>query len=167
MIRPCQEGDFAAMLAVINDAAQAYRGVIPADRWHEPYMPADELRGEIRAGVRFWGWEADGELVGVMGIQQIRDVTLIRHAYVRTDRQRRGVGGELLATLLETTDRPVLIGTWAAAGWAIRFYEKHGFRLLPRPEGERLLGEYWTIPDRQTATSVVLADRKWQELHGP
>jgi GNAT superfamily N-acetyltransferase len=167
MIRPCQEGDFAAMLAVINDAAQAYRGAIPADRWREPYMPAEELRGEIEDGVRFWGREADGELVGVMGIQDVKDVTLIRHAYVRTDRQRRGVGGELLAALLEMTDRPVLIGTWADAAWAIRFYEKHGFRLLPRPEGERLLRKYWKIPDRQTETSVVLADRKWQERHGP
>ena len=127
MIRPCIDADFDAMYSIINEAAEAYRGVIPADRWHEPYMPVEELRHEIQSGVRFWGCEEDGELVGVMGIQDVQDVTLIRHAYVRTAQRSKGIGGKLLAELRKLTARPVLIGTWAAATWAIRFYEKHGF----------------------------------------
>lgn len=161
MIRPCDENDFAAIYAIVNDAAQAYRGVIPADRWHEPYMPEGELRHEIASGVAFWGFEEGGELVGVMGIQHVQDVTLIRHAYVRTARRGQGIGSELLAHLRTLTGRPILIGTWAAATWAIRFYEKHGFRLVTPAEKDRLLGKYWRIPRRQVETSVVLADARW------
>jgi GNAT superfamily N-acetyltransferase len=166
VIRRCTEADLAAILAIVNDAAQAYRGHIPADRWHEPYMPEDELRHEIDAGVVFWGWEQDGELVGVMGLQDVADVTLIRHAYVATAARRQGIGGKLLQFLLERTARPVLIGTWAAASWAIRFYEKHGFQVVPPAEKERLLRRYWRIPDRQIETSVVLAGPSWQAREG-
>jgi purine-nucleoside phosphorylase/GNAT superfamily N-acetyltransferase len=167
MIRPCTEGDFALILAIINEAAQAYRGIIPADRWTEPYMPADELRHEMDAGVAFWGCEEDRELVGVMGIQHVQDVTLIRHAYVRPARQGRGVGSRLMAHLLTLTDRPVLVGTWAAASWAVLFYEKHGFRTVSQAEKDRLLRTYWSIPDRQVETSVVLADARWFERSSP
>jgi GNAT superfamily N-acetyltransferase len=166
VIRRCTEADLAAILAIVNDAAQAYRGHIPADRWHEPYMPENELRHEIDAGVVFWGWEQDGELVGVMGLQDVADVTLIRHAYVATAARRQGIGGKLLQFLLERTARPVLIGTWAAASWAIRFYEKHGFQVVPPAEKERLLRRYWRIPDRQIETSVVLAGPSWQAREG-
>ena len=144
------------MFEIINDAAQAYRGVIPADCWHEPYMPLEELQREIRGGVSFWGFDQGGELAGVMGIQDRGDVTLVRHAYVRTSERRKGIGEKLLAFLETLTDKPILIGTWAAASWAIRFYEKNGYRLLPRPEIERLLRKYWSIPERQLETSVVL-----------
>ncbi len=157
MIRACSGDDLAAIYAIINDAARAYRGVIPDDRWREPYMPMDELRAEIRDGVAFWGYEAEGELLGVMGIQDRGAVTLIRHAYVRTGVRNRGIGTALLAGLEETTGKPILIGTWAAAGWAIRFYEKNGYYLLSRERTERLLRRYWNIPERQIATSVVLA----------
>ncbi len=163
MIRRCHEDDFEAIFEIVNDAASAYRDVIPADRWSEPYMPREELRGEIRAGVLFWGYEEDGALAGVMGIQHVRDVTLIRHAYVRTASQRRGIGVALLASLHALTDRPVLIGTWADARWAIRFYEKHGFRLVTPEEKDRLLREYWTVDERQIESSVVLADQAWFE----
>jgi len=152
------ENDFEIILAVINDGAAAYRGVVPADRLGDPYMSARELRREIEAGVSFWGFEDDGEIAGVMGIQDVQDVTLIRHAYVRRDRQRRGIGGELLRHLRILTARPVLMGTWAAASWAIRFYERHGFRLVSATEKDRLLRKYWVIPERQVDTSVVLAD---------
>ncbi len=161
MIRHCDDQDLQAMLAVINDAAQAYRGVIPADRWKEPYMPREELRHEIASGVVFWGYEVDGELVGVMGIQDVKDVTLIRHAYVRTAHQRQGIGRELLRHLIALSSRPTLVGTWADAVWAIGFYERHGFRLVSREEKERLLRTYWSIPERQVETSVVLADERW------
>lgn len=163
MIRPCKSEDLEAIYAIINEAAAAYKGVIPEDRWHEPYMPHDELQSELDAGVRFWGYEEEGKLVGVMGIQDVQDVTLIRHAYVRPDSQQRGIGGRLLNALRQQTDRPLLIGTWAAAGWAIRFYEKHGFRQVSREEKNRLLARYWSIPERQIETSVVLADEKWFE----
>jgi GNAT superfamily N-acetyltransferase len=156
-IRPCRDDERAAILAIVDAAAEAYRGVIPADRWHEPYMPADELDAEIEAGVVFWGYEDDGELVGIMGIQHMDDVDLIRHAYVLPDRQGRGIGGELLEQLAGSATRRMLVGTWAAAEWAIRFYERHGFELLPREEGAALLRTYWTIPERQIDTSVVLA----------
>ena len=162
MVRPCTEADVAAILAIVNDAAQAYRGHIPADRWHEPYMPEEELRHELDAGVVFWGWEEAGKLVGVMGLQDVADVALIRHAYVATAARRKGIGGGMLKFLLARTSRPVLIGTWAAATWAIRFYEKHGFRVVSPAEKERCLRKYWRIPDRQIETSVVLADPKWQ-----
>ncbi len=127
-------------------------------------MPGEELRHEMACGVSFWGFEDREDLLGVMGIQNIQDVTLIRHAYVLPDRQQRGVGSELLRFLLKQTDRPVLIGTWAAASWAVRFYEKHGFRTVSESEKNRLLGKYWSIPVRQVETSVVLADRKWFSL---
>ena len=152
-IRPCRDHERAAILAIVNAAAAAYRGVIPADRWHEPYMPAAELDAEIAAGCAFWGYEADGGLLGVMGIQPVRDVDLIRHAYVLPASQGLGVGGELLEHLLASATRPVLVGTWAAAEWAIRFYRRHGFEPAPQD----LLRTYWTIPERQVETSVVLA----------
>jgi GNAT superfamily N-acetyltransferase len=132
--------------------------VIPDDCWHEPYMPADELAREVVAGVVFWGYEADGELLGVMGIQPVRDVDLIRHAYVLPEAQKRGVGGALLAHLRGQSVRRMLIGTWATADWAIRFYRKHGFALVPAEQKTRLLRTYWTVPDRQIETSVVLAN---------
>lgn len=163
MIRPCDDADFDAIYSIINEAAEAYRGVIPADRWHEPYMSRDQLRREIASGVRFWGWQEDGELVGVMGIQDVQDVTLIRHAYVSTARRGRGIGGRLLGELRTMTTRPVLIGTWAAAAWAIRFYEKHGFRTVTPEEKDRMLKRYWSIPERQVQTSVVLGDERWLE----
>ncbi len=163
MIRRCTEDDLETIYSIINDAAMAYKGVIPEDRWHEPYMPHEELRREIDAGVVFWGYEEGGELLGIMGIQDVQDVTLFRHAYVRTKMRCRGIGGRLLAFLYDRTNRPVLIGTWAAAVWAIRFYEKHGFRLVTADEKDRLLRKYWSIPKRQTEASVVLADKKWWE----
>jgi GNAT superfamily N-acetyltransferase len=156
-IRPCRDDERAAILAIVNSAAEAYRDVIPADRWHEPYMPAEELDAEIAAGVVFWGYEEEGELVGIMGIQRLRDVDLIRHAYVSPDRQRGGVGGTLLEQLARSATRRMLVGTWAAAEWAIRFYQRHGFELLSREEGAELLRTYWAIPERQIETSVVLA----------
>ena len=156
-IRPCRDDERAAILAIVNAAAEAYRGVIPADRWREPYMPAEELDAEIAAGVRFWGYEADGALVGIMGIQPVRDVDLIRHAYVRPGSQRRGVGGAVLEHLMRAATRQTLVGTWAAAEWAIRFYEQHGFELVSPARKDVLLSTYWNIPDRQIETSVVLA----------
>jgi N-acetylglutamate synthase-like GNAT family acetyltransferase len=161
-IRRCTDADVPAMFAIINDAAQAYRGVIPADRWHEPYMPEEELRAEIAAGVVFWGFEQDGRLVGVMGLQDVKDVALIRHAYVATAARRGGIGGRLLGHLMGETGRPVLIGTWAAASWAVRFYEQHGFTVTTPDEKARLLRAYWSIPDRQIETSVVLVDERWR-----
>lgn len=158
MIRRCIDADFAAIHAIINDASVAYRGVIPADCWHEPYMPQDALAREIGNGVQFWGWEQDGALSGVMGIQDVQDVTLIRHAYVRTVMRNHGIGARLLGYLRTLTDRPLLIGTWAAAGWAIRFYEKNGFRVVDDNEKVTLLKRYWSIPDRQIETSVVLTE---------
>jgi len=165
MITLTTDDDFEAMYEIINDAAQAYEGVIPADRYHEPYMPREQLRREIDDGVVFWGYREDGELVGIMGIQDVRDVTLIRHAYVRTSRRSQGIGGKLLTFLMGRTSRPTLIGTWAAADWAVRFYEKHGFVLVTPQEKDRLLGRYWKIPARQVQTSAVLADRRWLDLH--
>jgi N-acetylglutamate synthase-like GNAT family acetyltransferase len=156
MIRRCTADDVPAIDAIINEAAAAYRGVIPPDCWHEPYMTRDHLVDEIAAGVEFWGWDDDGSLVGVMGLQTVRDVTLIRHAYVRASHQGRGVGGALLTRLGRETAGPVLVGTWAAATWAIRFYERHGFRLVGGDEKDRLLQTYWTISPRQRETSVVL-----------
>ena len=164
MIRLCIGDDVEDIYTIINDAAEAYRGIIPEDRWHVPYMPRDELKSEIEAGVVFWGCEQDGELAGVMGIQDIQDVTLIRHAYVRTARRNRGIGGRLLRELREKTGRPLLIGTWDDAVWAIRFYETYGFQLVTPDEKNRLLKKYWSIPERQVETSVVLADRRWFDL---
>lgn len=156
MIRKCATDDFETMYEIINDAARAYKGVIPDDRWHEPYMPREELRREIDDGVAFWGYEFDGVLSGVMGIQDVKDVTLIRHAYVRTSLRGSGIGSALLAHLRTLTDRPILIGTWTDAAWAVRFYERHGFIATSREETARLLRAYWNIPERQVETSVVL-----------
>ncbi len=156
-IRRCGDEDLATMLAIVNAAAEAYRGVIPADRWHEPYMPESELRAEIAAGVEFWGLQTDDGLVGVMGVQPVKDVDLIRHAYVRPDRQRHGVGAELIEHLRRRSTRRMLVGTWAAASWAIGFYQRHGFGLVAPEAAAALFRTYWTIPERQIATSVVLA----------
>jgi GNAT superfamily N-acetyltransferase len=156
-IRRCRDDDRTAILAIINNAAEAYRGVIPADRWHEPYMPREELEREIAAGVVFWGYEEDGRLVGVMGLQPVRDVDLIRHAYVLPSSQRRGVGGALLGHLRRSTTRDILVGTWEAADWAIRFYRRHGFELVAPARKTVLLKTYWNIPDRQIEASVVLS----------
>ena len=150
------------MFDIINDAAQAYRGVIPEDRWHEPYMPKSELKHEIDDGVRFWGYEDKKVLIGVMGIQDKGDVDLIRHAYVRTDRRKQGVGTELLHYLEARSVKPILIGTWTDATWAVRFYQKNGYLLLEKDEKNRLLRKYWSIPERQVETSVVLADRNYK-----
>jgi N-acetylglutamate synthase-like GNAT family acetyltransferase len=159
MIRRCEESDFNTLFEIINDAAQAYKGVIPEDRWNEPYMPFDELMREIEDGVVFWGLEHDGQLLGVMGIQDKDDVTLIRHAYVRTGAQKMGVGTKLLRHLEGMTEKPVLVGTWAASSWAISFYEKNGYTLVSEEEKNRLLINYWSIPARQVETSVVLANQ--------
>jgi GNAT superfamily N-acetyltransferase len=158
MIRECAASDFEQIFQIINDGAQAYKGIIPADRWTEPYMSRDKLRHEIADGIAFWGFEAEGALAGVMGLQDVQDVTLIRHAYVRTANRNQGIGGKLLSHLRTITSRPVLIGTWADAVWAIGFYEKHGYRVVDPVEKDRLLKKYWNIPDRQVKTSVVLAE---------
>jgi GNAT superfamily N-acetyltransferase len=155
-IRLCRDEEREAIVAIVNAAAEAYRGVIPADRWHEPYMPREELDEEIAAGVAFWGYEADGALLGVMGIQPVRDVDLIRHAYVVPGSQRRGIGGALLDHLMRGRTRRVLVGTWAAAEWAIDFYRRHGFEHVGRARTAELLTSYWSIPERQIETSVVL-----------
>ncbi|MDX6661427.1 MAG: hypothetical protein QOJ55_2249, partial [Solirubrobacteraceae bacterium] len=152
------EDERAEIQAIVNAAAEAYRGAIPDDCWHEPYMGLRELDRELAAGVAFWGFEADGALIGVMGIQPVDDVDLIRHAYVRPGSQRQGVGGALLLHLRRLTARRILVGTWAAADWAIRFYRRHGFELVSPERRTALLEAYWTIPDRQVETSVVLAD---------
>jgi GNAT superfamily N-acetyltransferase len=162
MIRACTAADIAAIASIVNDAAQAYQGIIPEDRWHEPYMPLDELKKQIAAGVRFLGYESGGELAGVMGIQDRGEADLIRHAYVRTAQRKSGIGSRLLAKLEEGSRKPILIGTWAAATWAIGFYEKNGYRLLPREETVRVLKKYWSIPERQIETSVVLANSRWR-----
>jgi len=157
LIRLCRHDERPAVMSIINMAAEAYRGVIPADRWHEPYMSADELDREIAAGVTFWGYdEGNGTLAGIMGFQPVRDVDLIRHAYVLPGRQRRGIGRELLEHLRQASTRPLLVGTWAAAKWAIRFYERHGFVLVSPARKTILLTTYWNIPERQVETSVLL-----------
>ncbi len=163
VIRCCDERDFELIWSIINDGARAYVGVIPADCWTEPYMSRDELRAEMDDGVTFWGYQENDALKGVMGIQQVTDVTLIRHAYVRTGSQKRGIGGHLLSHLRKLTHRPVLIGTWADAVWAIRFYEKYGFHVVTPEQKERLLMRYWNVPRRQGEVSVVLADPAWQD----
>ncbi len=194
-IRRCLPADEPLMAEIVNDAASAYKGVIPADRWYEPYMPLDELQSEIAAGVRFWGAEVDGVLVGIMGSQDVDisanaaadaaynlahnladnerggigpntlgKVTLIRHAYVRTAQRGQGIGGALLKHLMGLAERPLLMGTWAAATWAVSFYQKHGFTLTSHAEKETLLRTYWNIPARQVETSVVLADARAMQL---
>jgi GNAT superfamily N-acetyltransferase len=165
MIRRCDDRDFELIWAIINDGARAYRGIIPEDRWTEPYMPRKELQHEIDEGVVFWGYEGTGTLIGVMGLQQVQDVTLIRHAYVRTSSQKQGIGSHLMSHLRELAKGPVLIGTWADAFWAIRFYEKYGFQIVGAQEKDRLLRQYWTVPERQIESSVVLADPMWWKLN--
>jgi GNAT superfamily N-acetyltransferase len=157
-VRLCRDDERATMLTIINGAAEAYRGVIPADQWHEPYMPLQELNAEIAAGVAFWAYERDGALIGVMGIQPVRDVDLIRHAYVLSNSQRHGVGAVLIKHLRGLSARRMLVGTWAAATWAINFYRRHDFELVPPERKAELLRMYWTISDRQIETSVVLAN---------
>ena len=163
-IRRCADREREAIFAIVNAAAEAYRGVIPADRWHEPYMPMGELAGEIEAGVEFWGYEEDGELLGIMGIQRLGEVDLIRHAYVLPGSQGKGVGGALLEHLMETAERPVLVGTWAAAEWAVGFYRRHGFEQVSPVRKDELLRRHWSIPERQIETSVVLAKPPPDEL---
>lgn len=165
MIRHCTERDFDAILTIVNDGARAYAGIVPADCLKDPYMPKSELQHEIADGVVFWGYEENAELTGVMGIQDVRDVTLIRHGYVRTSAQGRGIGGKLLVHLRQRAKNPLLIGTWADASWAIRFYERHGFELMSRQEKDQILPKYWSIPQRQIETSVVLASPKWRHLN--
>ncbi|MDF2923537.1 MAG: family N-acetyltransferase [Paenibacillaceae bacterium] len=165
MIRLCVGKDLDAMYHIINDAAVAYKGIIPADRYHEPYMSADELQQEIDEGVVFWGYTGgDDQLAGVMGIQDKGEVSLIRHAYVRTNQRNSGIGGSLLKHITGLTKKPILIGTWEAAVWAIRFYEKNGFCLAEEREKERLLRQYWSIPERQIQTSVVLVEGKRKQV---
>lgn len=157
MIRELSSSDFNSILTVVNEAAQAYRGVIPGDRWKEPYMPSEELKEEIDSGVRFYGWVENNTLIGVMGIQPISDVTLIRHSYVLKRYQRRGIGRKLLEHLINMAETPeILVGTWKDAQWAIHFYEVNDFELVSNTEKDRLLRKYWRIPDRQIETSVVL-----------
>ena len=161
MIRDCTKFDFDKIYEIINDAATAYCGIIPADCWKEPYMPSSELRHEISTGVNFFGEEYKGKLIGVMGKQFKGDVILLRHAYVKTAWQNQGFGSNLLRHLLASVEHPVLIGTWSAADWAVRFYEKHGFTMLKGTRKNTLLKKYWSISARQTETSVVLADPNW------
>jgi N-acetylglutamate synthase-like GNAT family acetyltransferase len=163
LIRKSREADSPAILAIINAAAQAYRGVIPPDRWHDPYMPADELEKEIADGILFWVAEEGGKLLAVMGMQDKGEVALVRHAYVAPTAQRKGLGTSLLRHVQSLSDKPVLIGTWADASWAIDFYLRNGFTLVPKARKEFLLRRYWSIPARQIETSVVLADGRWKD----
>jgi N-acetylglutamate synthase-like GNAT family acetyltransferase len=163
LIRQSVDSDFAGILGIINDAAVAYRGVIPADRWHEPYMSASDLESQIEEGVVFWIAEQEGRLAGVMGSQDKGDVALVRHAYVASTAQRSGVGTKLLRHVESLADKPILIGTWAAASWAIEFYRRNGFTMVSGDDKDRLLRKYWSIPARQVETSVVLADRRWTD----
>ena len=160
-VRLCRDDERAIILAIINAAAEAYRGVIPDDCWHEPYMPREELEREIDAGIQFWGFESDGALIGVMGIQPVRDVDLIRHAYVLPASQRNGADGALLQHLRGLSSRRMLIGTWAAAEWAVDFYRRDGFEVVSPERKTELLKAYWTVPDRQIETSVVLANPRF------
>ncbi len=164
MIRECKESDLNTIFEIINDAAQAYKGIIPQDRWHEPYMSLAELRAQIEDGIGFWGLERDGKLLGVMGIQDKGDVTLIRHAYVLSRAQKCGIGEKLLQHLQNMTEKPILIGTWAAASWAVSFYQKNGYTLVSEETKNRLLRRYWSIPERQVETSVVLANQTWLQV---
>ena len=161
MIRRSEPKDFEQIYEIINDAASAYRGIIPPDRWHDPYMPKEELEQQIGEGVQFWVYVEDARVIGVMGIQPKGDVALIRHAYVRTLERKKGIGSKLLEHLRAMSATPLLIGTWADATWAIDFYQKHGFRLLPEEEKNTLLRKYWSVPARQIETSVVLASADW------
>lgn len=161
MIALCKHDEIPEIFEIVNESAQAYKGVIPADRWHEPYMPLEELKSEIQKGVRFHGYYLNNLLVGVMGIQDVKDVTLIRHAYILTRHRNQGIGGKLLDQMKALTTRPILIGAWKAAEWAVTFYEKNGFRRTTELEKNQLLKTYWTIPARQIEESVVLVDAAW------
>lgn len=154
VIRECQLSEAKEIYFIINEAAKAYQEVIPVDRYHQPYMPMAELKREMKQ-ITFFGEEINGELVGVMGFQPVKDVTLIRHAYVLPWWQRQGIGSRLLDYLKQLVATPrLLVGTWAAAHWAIAFYQKHGFHRLTNKD--ELLSTYWNIPSRQIETSVVL-----------
>ncbi|MGQ9648356.1 MAG: GNAT family N-acetyltransferase [Thermodesulfobacteriota bacterium] len=166
MIKKCMDSDFEVILEIINDGAKTYKGMIPADCWHEPYMSREELKHEIEDRVFFWGFEDEDALIGVMGIQDKGDLTLIRHAYMRSNKRNQGIGTRLLHFLESTTEKPILIGTWADATWAVAFYEKNGYRLLPEQEKNQLLKKYWNIPERQVITSVVLANKRWTSPAG-
>jgi GNAT superfamily N-acetyltransferase len=157
-IRFCRDDERNAILSLVNAGAEAYRDVIPADCWHEPYMSRDELDQELAAGVVFSGYEHGGSLAGVMGLQRLRDVELIRHAYVSPAKQRHGIGGKLLHHLRQLSTKPMLVGTWAAAEWAIHFYQRHDFALVSPARKSALLKAYWTISERQIETSVVLTN---------
>jgi GNAT superfamily N-acetyltransferase len=157
-VRPCRKDERLVISEIINAAAKAYRGVIPPDRWHDPYMSLPELDSEISAGVAFWVYDSEGDVIGVMGIQRVRDVDLIRHAYVRPGNQRRGIGAALISHIRSMSSRQMLVGTWAAAAWAIAFYQRHGFEPVSAEQKTALLKTYWTIPERQIETSVVLAN---------
>ena len=161
MIKKCLDVELQAIYDIINYSAQAYRDVIPEDAWHEPYMTREELSNEILAGVEFWGYYVSGRLVGVMGVQDKQDVTLIRHAYVLTNQRRKGIGTRLLKYLEHETSKPILIGTWSDASWAIEFYKKNGYRLVSSEERGMLLNKYWSVPQDQANASVVLADTRW------
>lgn len=154
--------DFETIYEIINDASIAYKGIIPSDRWQEPYMSKEELKKQIIEGVEFWNFVEDDKVLGVMGIQFKKDVTLIRHAYVRTLARQKGIGGKLLNQLINMSETPILIGTWADASWAISFYKKNGFKVLPKTEKNKLLKIYWNIPERQIETSIVLASNDWK-----
>ena len=163
MIIPATENDFDTIYEIINDASIAYKGIIPEDRWHEPYMPKTELREQIDDGVLFYCSFVENQITGVMGIQDKGDVQLIRHAYVRTNQRNKGVGGELLEYFMRKSKKPILIGTWKAASWAVSFYQKHGFSLATEEEKNKLLKKYWNIPERQVETSVVLVDNEYRK----
>jgi len=162
-IEPATESDFEAIYRVINDAAMAYKGVIPADRWQDPYMPRAELRQHVEEGERFSCCWEDADVVGVMAIQDKGEVFLVRHAYVCTSHRNQGIGTRLLHELTSGLARPVLVGTWKAAEWAIRFYSRNGYHVVPQGDAEVLLGKYWRIPRRQLETSVVLADARYEK----
>ena len=162
-VRRSEPADVPAIFAIVNDAAQAYRGVIPADRWHEPYMPMDELEREIAAGIEFWIAAEGTQMLGVMGMQDKGEVALVRHAYTASAAQRKGVGSELLRHIERLTAKPILIGTWADAKWAIAFYQRNGYTVVSHADKEQLLRKYWSIPVRQIDTSVVLANRRWAQ----
>jgi N-acetylglutamate synthase-like GNAT family acetyltransferase len=164
VIQRCNPKEFDKIQSIINDGAKAYKGVIPDDRWAEPYMSTAKLQSEIHSGVEFWGYQDGESLAGVMGVQHVQDVVLIRHAYVRSTCQQRGIGSKLLVHLRSQTSKPMLIGTWADAHWAISFYQRHGFQRVEAEEKNRLLRKYWNIPERQVETSVVLADEHWIRL---
>jgi len=162
IIKSDQKKDFETIYEIINDASIAYKGIIPSDRWQAPYMSKEELKKQIIEGVEFWNFKEDNRVLGVMGIQFKKEVTLIRHAYVRTLARQKGIGGKLLNQLINMSETPILIGTWADASWAISFYKKNGFKVLPETEKNKLLKIYWDIPERQVETSIVLASNDWK-----